>query len=47
MNKKWLKHAQRMDTNRLPKHTLQYEPKVAKTCTEDGNKQTTKTQTTI
>ena len=25
--KKWLQHVQRMDTNRLPKQTLQYEPK--------------------
>ena len=24
---KWLKHVQRMDTNRLPKQTLQYKPK--------------------
>ena len=31
---KWLKHVQRMDTNRLPK--------LATTCTEDGHKQTTK-----
>jgi len=25
--KKWLKHVQRMDTNRLPKQKLQYQPK--------------------
>ena len=25
--KKWLQHVQRMDTNRLPKQSLQYEPK--------------------
>jgi len=25
--KKWLKHVQRMDTNRLPKQALQYKPK--------------------
>ena len=24
---KWLKHVQRMDTNRLPKQALQYKPK--------------------
>ena len=24
---KWLQHVQRMDTNRLPKQTLQYKPK--------------------
>jgi len=45
--KKWLQHVQRMDTNRLPKQTLQYKPKVATACTEDGHKQTTKTSTTI
>ena len=43
INQKWLQHIQRMDTNRLPKQTLQYKPKVATTCTEDGHKQTTKT----
>ena len=43
---KWLKHVQRMDTNRLPKQALQYKQKVATTCTEDGHKQTTKTSTT-
>ena len=26
-HKKWLQHVQRMDTNRLPKQTLQYKPK--------------------
>jgi len=25
--KKWLRHVQRMDTNRLPKQALQYKPK--------------------
>ena len=43
----WLQHVQRMDTNRLPKQTLQYKPKVATTCTDDGHKPTTKTSTTI
>jgi len=27
-----------MDTNRLPKQALQYKPKVATTCTEDGHR---------
>ena len=45
--RKWLQHVQRMDTNRIPKQALQYKPKVATTCTEDGHKQTTKTNTTI
>jgi len=27
INQKWLKHIQRMDTNRLPKQALQYKPK--------------------
>ena len=40
---KWLQHVQRMDTNRLTKQALQYKPKVATACTEDGHKQTTKT----
>jgi len=44
---KCLQHVQSMDTNRLPKQTLQYKPKVATTCTEDGHKQTAKTNTTI
>jgi len=44
---KWLQHVQRMDTNRLPNQALQYKPKVATTCTEDGHKQTIKTSTTI
>ena len=47
INQKWLQHVQRMDTNGLPKQALQYKPKVATTCTEDGHKQTTKTSTTI
>ena len=45
--KKWLQHVQRMDTDRLPKQALQYKPKVATTCAEDGHEQTTKTSTTI
>jgi len=36
-----------MDTNRLAKKALQYKPKVATTCTEDGHKHTTKTSTII
>jgi len=44
---KWLQHVQRMDTNILPKQALQYKPKVATTCTENGHKRTTKTSTTI
>jgi len=47
INQRWLQHVQRMDTNRLSKPALQYEPKVATTGTEDGHKQTTKTSTTI
>ena len=47
INQKWLQHVQRMDTNRLPKQALQYKPKVATTCTDDGHKQTTKPSTTI
>jgi len=47
INQKWLKHVRRMDTNRLPKQALQYKPKVATTCTEDGHKRTNKTSTTI
>ena len=47
INQKWLQYVQRMDTNRLPKQALQYKPKLATTCTEDGHKQTTKTSTTI
>ena len=47
INRKWLQHVQRMDTNRLPKEALLYKPKVATTCTDDGNKQTTKTSSTI
>jgi len=38
INQKWLQHLQRMDTNRLPKQALQYIPKVATTCTEDGHR---------
>jgi len=45
--KKWLQHVQRMETNRLPKQALQYKPKVATTCTENGHKKSTKTSTTI
>jgi len=47
INQKWLQHVQRMDTDRLPKRALQYKPKVATTCTENGHRQTTKTSTTI
>ena len=43
----WLQHVQRMDTKRLPKQALQYKPKVATTCTEDGHKQNTETSTAI
>ena len=38
INQKWLQHVQRMDKNRLPKQALHYKPKVATTCTEDGQK---------
>jgi len=38
INPKWLQHVERMDTNRLPKQALQYEPKVATTCTEGGHR---------
>jgi len=41
INQNWLQHVQRMDTNRIPKHALQYKPKVFLTCTGDGHKQTT------
>jgi len=47
INQKLLQHVQRMDTDRLPKQSLQYKPNVATTCTEDGHEQTTKTSTTI
>ena len=47
INQKWLQYIQRMDTNRLPKQALQYKPKVATTCAENGHKQTTKTSTKI
>jgi len=47
INQKWLQLVQRMDTNRLPKQALKFKPKLATTCTEDGYKQTTKTNTTI
>ena len=33
---KWLQHAQRMDTNRLPKQTLQYKPKDEETLEDRG-----------
>ena len=39
INQKWLQHVQRMDTDRLPIQVLQYKPKVATTCTEDGHRQ--------
>jgi len=47
INQKWLQHVQRMDRHILPKQALQYKPKVAITCTQDGQKQTTKTSTTM
>jgi len=47
INQKWLQHVQTMGTDRLPKQALQYKPKVATTCTEDGHRQTTKTSSTI
>jgi len=47
INQKWLQHVQRMDTNRLPKQALQYNPKVATTCKEYEHKQTTITRTAI
>jgi len=47
INQNWLQHVQRIDTNRLPKQALQYKPKLGTTCTENGHKQTTKTNTTI
>ena len=34
----WLQHVQSLDTNRLPKQTLQYKANLATTCTEDGHK---------
>jgi len=43
----WLQYVQRMDTNRLPKQALQYKPNMATTCTEDGQKHTNKSCTTI
>ena len=46
-HEKCLQHVQKMDTNRLTKQALQYKPKVATTCTEDGHRQTTKISTTI
>jgi len=47
INQKWLQIVQRMDTNSLPKQALNFKPKFATICTEDGHKQTTKTSTTI
>jgi len=47
INQKWLQHIQKMDTLRLTKQVLQYKPKVATKCTEDGHKQITKTSNTI
>jgi len=38
INQNWLQHVQRMDTNRLPKHALQYKPKLVTTCTEEGHR---------
>jgi len=45
--KKWLNNVQILDTNRLTKQAGQYKQKMAITCTENGHKQTTKTNTTI
>ena len=42
INQKWLQNLLRMETNRLPIQALQYKPKLATTCTENGHKQTTK-----
>ena len=36
-----------MDKNSVPKQELEYNPKLAKTCTEIGHKQTTKTNMKI
>ena len=47
INQKWLQNLLRMEKNRLPIQALQYKPKLATTCTENGHKQTTKTSTTI
>ena len=47
INQKWVQHVERTDTDRLPKQPLQYKPKVATTCTEDGHRQATKTSSTI
>jgi len=33
---KWLKHVQRMDTNRIPKQALQYKPKDEDTLDDRG-----------
>jgi len=38
INQNWPQNVQRMGTKRLPKQALQYKPKVATTCTEDGHK---------
>ena len=38
VKQKWLQNVQKMDTNRLPKQTLQYKARVATTCTEFGHK---------
>ena len=38
INRKWLQHVQRMDTNRLTKQALKYKTKVATTFTEDGHR---------
>ena len=46
INQKWLQHVQRINTQ-TTKQTLQYKPKVATKCTQDGHKQTIKTSTTI
>ena len=42
----WLQHVKRKDTNRLTNQAIQCK-NAAKTCKDDGHKQTTKTSTTI
>ena len=46
MNKKWLKHLQSKDTNRITKQAIKYKPKLATICTGNGQKQTIKTSIT-
>jgi predicted nucleic acid-binding Zn-ribbon protein len=40
-HKKWLQHVQRMDTNRIPKHALQYGQKDAHRTTQEEMEGTT------